>query len=177
MRMRSEGHFHMCDLLHQRSSGRPGSTNRAHQETVGVLVMSNHRARLEWMNQMLSREPRNGLASPREINGTAFDRFTFVHFGSGVLMSKLGLPFWATCIGAVAWEIAERPLKDKFPGAFPHAKQDRWTNVTTDTLAVLLGWGVGRLQSTLRRNPTPQKVRSQASAREAVEPLKAASRS
>src|SRR5687768_11370527 len=83
------------------------------------------------------------VASPGSINGKPVDRFTMVHFASGVALARLGAPFWTTCLLSVAWEVVEGPLKARFPDAFPNPTHDRTINAVTDTLAVLLGWRLG----------------------------------
>jgi hypothetical protein len=90
----------------------------------------------------LGKEP---AAEPGTINGDAFDRFTLAHFASGVVSGSFNSPWWATATGAVLWEVAERPLKDRWPGAFPHSSQDSLANAVVDVLAVMAGWWATRL--------------------------------
>lgn len=83
-------------------------------------------------------------ALPGEINGDAFDRFTLAHAGVGVALGLLRVPWWAAVGFALAWEIAERPLKDNLPGVFPNATQDTVPNAITDAAAVVAGWALLR---------------------------------
>lgn len=78
------------------------------------------------------------------INHVAIDRFTAAHTAAGVIAGIAGVPFWATALGAVAWEIAERPLKQFIPRAFPHPSQDSAANSIVDALAVCAGWAAAR---------------------------------
>lgn len=93
---------------------------------------------------MLEGEVRMRTARPDEINGAALDRFSIIHFSSGVATGMLGTPAWAAAVGSVLWEFIERPLKDHFPEMFPHPLQDRLTNATTDTIFMMAGWWAGR---------------------------------
>lgn len=79
------------------------------------------------------------IARPGEINGDAFDRFTLAHLGAGVAMGALRVPMWLVVVLALGWELAERPLKRKFPGAFPHSSQDTAQNAIVDAAAVIGG--------------------------------------
>lgn len=83
--------------------------------------------------------------SDNRINKDAIDRYTSAHFGVGVTAAAVGLPWWATLAGSVAWEVAEDLLKDKIPTAFPYSTHDTLLNATTDSLAVMAGWGMGTL--------------------------------
>jgi hypothetical protein len=83
-------------------------------------------------------------ALPGEVNGDALDRFTLAHAAAGVLMGLGRLPWWAALGLAIAWEVAENPLKDRFPGVFPHATHDRPCNAVADTCAVMAGWAAMR---------------------------------
>lgn len=78
-------------------------------------------------------------ALPGEINGDPVDRFTIVHFGAGAAYGLLGLPLWTAAVVGVAWEVLENPLKDRFPGAFPHASHDTLANAAVDTAAFVGG--------------------------------------
>ena len=79
------------------------------------------------------------------INHGAVDRYTSDHFGAGVTAAVAGVPWWATLGGSIAWELAENHFKDRVPASFPYSSHDSLLNATTDTVAVVLGWGVGRL--------------------------------
>lgn len=83
-------------------------------------------------------------ATPGAINGDPVDRFTLAHAGVGFGYGLLKLPFVATVVLAIGWELLERPLKDRFPAMFPHASQDTAPNALLDSAAVLGGWALGR---------------------------------
>lgn len=82
----------------------------------------------------------NRLALPGEINGGPFDRFTLVHFASGVALRAAGVPFWATIVVAIGWELVENSLKDDLPDFFPNATHDVASNAVVDVAAMLAGW-------------------------------------
>jgi len=42
------------------------------------------------------------------------------------------------------WEMVEDELKDRWPGAFPHASHDSKANAVGDIACTLAGWGVAR---------------------------------
>ena len=74
------------------------------------------------------------------INAAPVDRFTALHLAAGAGLGALRVPgSWAVAF-AVGWEILERPLKTRFPGAFPHPSQDAPPNALLDVSAVLLGY-------------------------------------
>ncbi len=79
------------------------------------------------------------LAKPGEINYAFFDRFTFVHFGVGVLYSIAQIPISFVFLLAILWELVENPLKAYLPFIFPHATKDTYKNALGDILAVVLG--------------------------------------
>jgi hypothetical protein len=79
-------------------------------------------------------------AKPGEVNYGFVDRFTFVHFGIGVLYGYLTLGFGWVALLAVGWEVVEDQLKLRVPRVFPHATADTWKNSLGDVLAVLSGW-------------------------------------
>lgn len=72
-----------------------------------------------------------------------FDRFSLVHMFFGAVTGYLGAGPLATGVLAVGWEVAENPLKDRFPGVFPHAEHDTLANATGDVLATMVGWAIG----------------------------------
>lgn len=79
-------------------------------------------------------------AQSGEINGDAFDRFTFVHAGAGAAARLAGVPPWAAAVAAVLWEIFEDPLKDALPALFPHASADSKENAIWDVAAFMGGY-------------------------------------
>lgn len=81
-------------------------------------------------------------AQPGEVNYSAVDRFTLVHFSIGVLYAFMHLPFGAVAFLAIFWEIIENPLKVWFPKLFPHASADTLRNSIGDIVAVIAGWYV-----------------------------------
>jgi len=86
------------------------------------------------------RTPRQ--ARPGEVNYGFVDRFTFAHFGIGLVYALLGLNFLIAILLALAWEIIENPLKAHVPSIFPHGTADTLRNSIGDTLAVLAGWWI-----------------------------------
>jgi hypothetical protein len=74
------------------------------------------------------------------VNYSFVDRFTFVHFGIGVVYGLLHLHLGLAAILAVAWEVVENPLKVRFTFLFPHATADTFQNSVGDIVAVLGGW-------------------------------------
>ncbi len=83
-------------------------------------------------------------AQPGQINGDVFDRFTFAHASVGASAAAMGFGLMPTVLLALFWELIERPLKDKFPQAFPNASQDTAPNAIGDVLGVLAGWSAVR---------------------------------
>ena len=75
-----------------------------------------------------------------EINGDALDRYTIGHFAAGTLLGLGRASFAWTLALAIGWELIERPLKDAYPKAFPHASQDTFANAVFDVVAVVAGW-------------------------------------
>jgi hypothetical protein len=84
-------------------------------------------------------------AQPGEINGDMFDRFTIGHLAIGVLLGLVRAPWWVALPVAIGWELAENPLKDRFPKLFPHASHDTPANAVADVAAVTAGWASMRL--------------------------------
>lgn len=80
-----------------------------------------------------------------EINGEAFDRYTLLHFGVGLVFGLAGAPAFASSLVAIGWELIERPLKDAFPVAFPVSTQDTAVNSLVDSGAMMLGWGIAEV--------------------------------
>jgi len=79
------------------------------------------------------------IAKPGKINYEAFDRFTVAHFGVGVALGLARAPWWLIIVGALGWELLERPLKRKVPKMFPHSTQDTASNAIVDASAVIAG--------------------------------------
>jgi len=79
-------------------------------------------------------------AQPGEINHASVDRYTIGHLSAGVLLGLGRAPFWLALAGAIGWEIAEHPLKNKWPKAFPASPHDTIGNAAADAAAVMLGW-------------------------------------
>jgi hypothetical protein len=71
------------------------------------------------------------------INKQPVDRFTLAHAATGAVAGFLGLPPAVVIFVAIGWEFAERPLKRRFPDAFPHPSQDSLENATLDALAMV----------------------------------------
>ena len=92
--------------------------------------------------QSLGEQP---TADPGTINGDALDRFTLAHAASGAVAGALKSPWWATLAGALLWELVERPLKNKYPEAFPNSSQDTVPNAICDVAAIMVGWGAAQL--------------------------------
>lgn len=73
------------------------------------------------------------------------DCYTSGHAAVGVLYGSITpMPWWAALALAVAWEVVENPLKDRYPDFFPDAKHDRLPNAAFDAAAVMLGFWLGR---------------------------------
>jgi len=84
-------------------------------------------------------------AKEGEVNFDFVDRFTFAHAAIGVGYALAGLGVMSALVLAIAWEIAENPLKVRFPAIFPHATRDTLRNALGDVLAVIAGWSLFRL--------------------------------
>lgn len=73
------------------------------------------------------------------------DRWTGGHAAVGVLYGSLTKMPWWTAFGlAIAWEVFENPIKDRYPRFFPDAKHDTYANAAMDAAAVTLGFCLGR---------------------------------
>lgn len=88
------------------------------------------------------------------INVDTFDRFTLGHAAVGVLLGLAGASKGQALAAAVAWELAENPLKDAFPGAFPHPSHDTRRNAVGDVIGVMAGWWLARLAGAEERRAT-----------------------
>ena len=75
-----------------------------------------------------------------EINVAPVDRYTSAHAGMGLLLARLGLPWWAALGTSVTWEFIENAIKRARPELFPYSSVDSWQNSATDTLAVMIGY-------------------------------------
>jgi hypothetical protein len=92
------------------------------------------------MTKQLAQGDGKQTALPGHINHAVVDRYTAAHLAVGVLMGAARVPWWGATGAAVGWEIAERPLKRKFPKIFPHATQDTPANMIGDAVAMVGGW-------------------------------------
>lgn len=80
-------------------------------------------------------------AASNAINGAAFDRFTAVHFATGLFSGGvLKAPLPVALVVAFGWEVVEDSLKDSIPEAFPHASHDSKYNALWDAAAYMTGW-------------------------------------
>ena len=77
------------------------------------------------------------------VNIAPIDTFTLGHAAVGSLLGLLGLRAGEALIFAVGWEMAERPLKVRYPTFFPRHTQDSPTNSIVDVVATMIGWWVG----------------------------------
>ena len=84
------------------------------------------------------------LARPGEPNAVLIDRYSWGHFGAGFVAGFSRIGPMLTFAGSVAWEIVERPLKDRYPEYFFNPTQDTASNMIGDCLFVMAGWAVGR---------------------------------
>ena len=78
------------------------------------------------------------------INKDPVDRFTLVHALSGVLAEKAGVTLPQVVFLAVAWELLERPLKEKYGRYFPHPSQDSLVNAGLDASAMVVGYLIAK---------------------------------
>jgi hypothetical protein len=88
-------------------------------------------------------------AAAGEINGDPVDRFTVVHGLAGYLSGRLfpRRSLGLAVLAAVAWELAENELKDRYPAYFPHATHDTPANAALDAVAYVGGFALGRAQA------------------------------
>jgi len=87
--------------------------------------------------------PGDSQDRPWNINQDLLDPYTLVHALAGWSFAKLGISFSWTVLSAVAWEIVEPWLKQKYPDQFPNPSRDAGFNKFTDIGAMLLGWSLG----------------------------------
>jgi hypothetical protein len=83
------------------------------------------------------------------VNRAPVDAYTLLHFASGAALGFMGVTGTQAAAIAVAWELAEWPLKELFPGLFAAAgdtpELDSPENAIVDAAAVVLGhWLVSR---------------------------------
>jgi hypothetical protein len=95
---------------------------------------------------------RTRTALPGEINYHPFDRWTIGHLGVGVWFGLLRAPWWATLAAAIAWEIVERPLKDRLFTPMVGSTQDTTVNAVFDVIAWMAGYGA------MMMLPPPKRV-------------------
>lgn len=88
------------------------------------------------------------------INQAALDRFTSAHAGVGITMAAFGIPWWATLLSTIGWELIENKLKDARPDLFPYSSHDSFENSVADSTAVMLGFWVAR--HAMRRGLSPE---------------------
>ena len=84
--------------------------------------------------------PVSSLSRSLEINSSPLDVFTLAHFVGGTVCGAFGIaPVVATVMGA-GWEVIERPLKRRYPAAFPHPTQDTLNNSLVDFVSFMAGY-------------------------------------
>ena len=79
-------------------------------------------------------------ASPGEINGSHFDRFTLAHAAGGYILGKFPVSNFTAILFAIGWELIEDKLKYNLPNIFPNASLDTKENALTDSLVFLLAY-------------------------------------
>lgn len=82
-----------------------------------------------------------------ETNVSPVDWFTLVHFAIGLWAGQWFTPAQVGTT-TIAFEIAERPAKERWPQLFPHPGQDSFANSATDVIAAWAGAQVIRLCNT-----------------------------
>jgi len=80
--------------------------------------------------------------SENDINIRAADRYSFLHFGAGIVASKLNIPPLTALTLAILFEIIEPPLKLTFPNYFPHPVADSTINKLTDIGFFMIGFSL-----------------------------------
>lgn len=80
------------------------------------------------------------IGAPDPVNNVPIDAFTVGHFYVGAISRRIRVKFSLSLMAAVLWEIVERPMKEAWPGAFPHPSQDSPQNAVVDVAAWVLGW-------------------------------------
>lgn len=74
------------------------------------------------------------------VNQVPIDAFTALHYAGGVGMKVVGLNPPAALALAVLWELAEPPLKQRYPSQFPHPSVDSFANKCFDVIAAMIGY-------------------------------------
>ena len=77
-----------------------------------------------------------------------FDRWTFVHIGSGYLMCRLRVPTGLALLWIIGFEMLEALLRshpDNVPSFIPkgYLEYESQANIVGDILAGLFGYGLG----------------------------------
>jgi len=90
-----------------------------------------------------------------EINVAPIDRYTSAHAGMGVLLARVGVPWWGALLASVGWELAENSLKKARPELFPYSSIDSFWNAAMDTAGVMAGHAV--TTRLLREPPSPRR--------------------
>jgi hypothetical protein len=85
------------------------------------------------------------------INQSVFDRFWLLHAAAGFATQRLGLTTNQSIALAIAWEVIENDLKDRYPAAFPHPSHDSARNAIGDVLSSLAGYYVAKRTNRKRK--------------------------
>ena len=72
------------------------------------------------------------------------DLCTIGHLAVGFAIATSGVKLPGAMAIGVGWEIAEQPLKRKYPRAFSNARPDSTLHSVLDAMAVVAGWYLGR---------------------------------
>ena len=72
------------------------------------------------------------------------DGFTPLHLGWGFLIGRIGFGFIPAVLLSLGFELLEGGAKEYVPSIFPEPIQDSPRNLVGDTLAVLVGWWLGK---------------------------------
>lgn len=85
------------------------------------------------------------------INRVPVDRYTAFHVAGGVVAGAVGLPWYVTLLGSLAFECLENGIQYRIPSIFAGSgANDSLENSVCDTLAVMLGWGAVDLFKSVR---------------------------
>jgi hypothetical protein len=85
------------------------------------------------------------------INRAPVDRFTAAHGALGAAAAIFDVPLPAVMVLAIGWELAEKPLKRRFPGRFPNPTPDTAKNAAWDISATVMGYAAARSLENPRR--------------------------